>query len=42
VRRFVGADEVEGYDVGAMRAKVRGRVMMLRERILGRGKEKKV
>ena len=42
VRRFVGADEVEGYDLGAVRAKIRGRVMMLRDRLMRKGKEKKV
>lgn len=33
VRRFVGADEVDGYDVGRKLASVRGRVMLLRDRI---------
>ena len=42
VRRFVGADEVEGYDISAIKAKVRGRVMFLKERITGKGKEKKM
>jgi len=39
VRRFVGADEVEGYDLGKLKAKVRGRVMLLMERF--RSGEKK-
>ena len=42
VRRFVGADEVERYDFGAVKARVRSRVLVLRDRILGRGREKKV
>ena len=41
VRRFVGADEVEGYDLSAVKARIRGRVMVLRDRILRKGKEKK-
>ncbi|KAL6714412.1 Subunit of the glycosylphosphatidylinositol transamidase complex-like protein [Lecanora helva] len=40
VRRFVGADEVEGYNFGAVRERIRGRVMLMRERILGKGKAK--
>ena len=35
VRRFVGADEVDGYDLGNRLAVVRGRVMVLRDRIWG-------
>jgi phosphatidylinositol glycan class T len=42
VRRFVGADEVEGYDVAAIKAKVRSRVAVLRSRFSGQGEEKKV
>ena len=42
VRRFVGADEVEGWTIAAVRAKVKGRAMILLDRVLGRGKEKKV
>ena len=41
VRRFVGADEVEGYDLGQLKARVRGRVRVLRERVFG-VEEKKV
>ena len=41
VRRFVGADEVEGYDLSAVKARIRGRVMLLRDRIRRKGKEKK-
>lgn len=40
VRRFVGADEVEGYDFARIRAKVRGRMLMLRDQVFRR--EKKV
>ncbi|KAI4127944.1 MAG: hypothetical protein LQ338_002968 [Usnochroma carphineum] len=32
VRRFVGADEVEGYDLGKIKARVRGKLGALRER----------
>lgn len=39
VRRFVGADEVEGYDVGRIRARVSGRLAMLRDRFLTREKK---
>ena len=42
VRRFVAADEVEGWDVVALKAKARGWAMILRDRVLGIGKEKKV
>jgi len=42
VRRFVGADEVEGYDIAALKAKVRTRVTILRDRVLGQGSEKKM
>ena len=41
VRRFVGADEVEGWDVAALKAKVRGRVMVLRDKTMKKGREKK-
>lgn len=40
VRRFVGADEVEGYDLGRITARIRGRVLLLRDRIWAREKEK--
>ena len=42
VRRFVGADEVEGWDVAALKAKAKGRAIILLDRVLGKGKEKKV
>ena len=42
VRRFVGADEVEGWDVAALKARAKGRVMVLLNRVSGKGKEKKV
>lgn len=32
VRRFVGADEVEGYDLGKIRARIKGKVMIARDR----------
>ena len=32
VRRFVGADEVEGYDLSKIRLRIMGRVMMIRDR----------
>ena len=38
VRRFVGADEVEGFDVRKLREKIKGRVMMLRDRFVGKGR----
>lgn len=41
VRRFVGADEVESFDLSALKARIRGRVLLLRDRLLRRGKEKK-
>ena len=41
VRRFVGADEVEGYDLAAVKTRIRNRVLMLRDRIIGKGNEKK-
>ena len=40
VRRFVGADEMEGYDLGKIKARVRGRVMMLVDRVLGEEKKR--
>ncbi len=36
VRRFVGADEVVGWDVTALRERVRGRLRALRGMVLGR------
>lgn len=40
VRRFVGADEVEGWDLGALKAKIRGRIMALVEKLMGEGRER--
>ena len=42
VRRFVGADEVEGWNVAALKAKARGKAMVLLEKVLRKEKEKKV
>lgn len=42
VRRFVGADEVEGWNIAVLKAKAKGRVMVVLDRVLGKGKEKKV
>lgn len=46
VRRFVAADEVEGWDLKGMREKLVGRVRVVRERfggkVGGKGLEKKV
>ena len=42
VRRFVAADEVEGWDFKALRGKVLARVGILSERFGGKGREKKV
>lgn len=42
VRRFVGADEVEGWNIAALKAKAKGRATILLDRVLGKGKEKKV
>ena len=42
VRRFVGADEVEGWNIAALKVKIRGRAMGLLDRVLRRGGEKKV
>ena len=39
VRRFVGADEVEGYDMWLIRAMVFGRLVMLRDKLLRREKK---
>ncbi|KAL8962062.1 MAG: hypothetical protein Q9193_001478 [Seirophora villosa] len=36
VRRFVGADEVEKYDFGKFKAKIGGRLAVLRDRLLRR------
>lgn len=46
VRRFVGADEVEGYDLKKFKAKIRARLGMVRDRVMSRfrvrDKEKKM
>lgn len=42
VRRFVGADEVEGWNIAALKAKAKGRLMVILDRVLGKGKEKKI
>ncbi len=36
VRRFVGADEVPGYDIGGIRDKVRGRFVAVKDRFIGK------
>ena len=41
VRRFVIADEVEGYDIDGVKARVRGKLLSLKSRIFGPGQEKK-
>lgn len=40
VRRFVGADEVEGWDLGAVKERVRGRVLEVWRRVVRMGKGK--
>jgi len=40
VRRFVGADEVEGWDLGAVKGRVRGKALGLWRRVVGTGKGK--
>ena len=40
VRRFVGADEVQGYDFGKIKGRIRGRLMVLRDRIWGGEKKR--
>ena len=42
VRRFVGADEVEGYDLRGAKARIWSRAMVLRDRMMGKGQEKKM
>lgn len=34
VRRFVAADEVEGFDLGKVKERIRGRFLLFRERVL--------
>ena len=41
VRRFVAADEVEGWDLSAVKARLRTRLQVLGERFSGRGRERK-
>ena len=36
VRRFVGADEVEGYDLSKIRSKIRGRITAIKDRLTKR------
>ena len=36
VRRFVGADEVEGYDLSNIRSKIRGRIIAIKDRLIRR------
>jgi phosphatidylinositol glycan class T len=40
VRRFVGADEVEGWDLGAVKGRVRGRALEVWRRVVTMGKGK--
>ena len=40
VRRFVGADEVENYDLRKISAKLRGRFLMIKDRLFGPGEKK--
>ena len=42
VRRFVGADEVEGYDFAAFKARVKSRITIMRDKFRGSNKEKKI
>ena len=39
VRRFVGADEVEGYNLSKIKSKIRGRLLVIRDRWVGRQKK---
>lgn len=43
VRRFVGVDEVEGWDLGAVKGRLRERVGWVWQRVvgMGRGKEER-
>ena len=41
VRRFVGADEVEGYDIRKLRTLLRGKLVTIKDRFLGVRNEKK-
>ena len=36
VRRFVGADEVEGYDLSEIRSRIRGRIIAIKDRFIRR------
>lgn len=42
VRRFVGSDEVEGWDAAALKGRIRGRMMALKYRFMKGEKEKKL
>ena len=42
VRRFVGSDEVEGWDAAALKGRIRSRLMALKYRFMTGGKEKKL
>lgn len=42
VRRFVGAEEVEGWNIAALRAKAKRKATVVLDRVLRKGKEKKV
>lgn len=39
VRRFVAADEVEGYDLGRIKTRIRGRLLRLRDQVWKREKK---
>lgn len=39
VRRFVAADEVEGFDIQKLKASIRGKVTILLDRVLKRDKK---
>lgn len=39
VRRFVGADEVEGYNFSRIKSKIRGRLLIIRDRWVGQGRK---
>jgi phosphatidylinositol glycan class T len=39
VRRFVGADEVEGFDLRLVKERLKGRLVALRDKLAGKGKK---
>ena len=41
VRRFVSADEVEGWDLSILKAHLRGRLVFVRDKVFGKGALKK-